>query len=167
FSANGAAEGSVVFAGYGLSVPGGMGEGYDSYAGLDVTNKIVLVLRYVPEEVSPARRQELNRYAALRYKAMLARERGARAMLIVTGPNSPNPGRLQPLASDGSLSGSDIIAASVSLDVANALLRPSGQTLEELQTALDTENPHAQGSLDLTNSRARIRIALEHQHKED
>ena len=84
----------MVFAGYGLSVPGKAGEGYNSYAALDVTNKIVLVLRYVPEGVEPTRRQELNRYAALRYKAMIAREHGAKALLVVTGPASPNGGAL-------------------------------------------------------------------------
>ncbi|NDF01664.1 MAG: peptidase M28, partial [Verrucomicrobia bacterium] len=68
-SASGEVQGDVVFAGYGLSVPGKLGEGYDSYAGLDVSNKVVLVLRYVPEEVESKRRQELNRYAGLRYKA--------------------------------------------------------------------------------------------------
>src|SRR5262249_33874069 len=111
FSSNGEFEGEVVFAGYGLAAPGKPGEGYDSYAGLNVTNKIVLVLRYVPEEVDPKRRQELNLYAGLRYKAMVAREHGARAVLVVTGPQSPDPGALAPLSSDGSLSGSDILAA--------------------------------------------------------
>ncbi len=81
FSENGEASGEVVFAGYGLVAPGDGGRRYDSYAGLDVKNKIVLILRYVPENVEPARRAQLNRYAGLRYKAMLARERGAKAVL--------------------------------------------------------------------------------------
>src|SRR6266511_550761 len=46
-------------------------------AGLDVKGKIVLILRYVPENVEPARRSQLNRYAGLRYQDMLARERAA------------------------------------------------------------------------------------------
>ena len=56
FSENGAAEGDVVFVGYGLKVPEGNGAPYDSYAGVDVKNKIALILRYVPENVDPARR---------------------------------------------------------------------------------------------------------------
>ena len=32
-----------------------------------------------------------------RYKAMAARQRGARAMLVVTGPRSPNAGELVPM----------------------------------------------------------------------
>ena len=44
--------------------------------------------------------------------AGIQREHGAKAILIVTGPNSPNPGALAPLSPDGSLSSSDILAAS-------------------------------------------------------
>ena len=73
----------------------------------------MLLLRYVPEGVEPARRAQLNRYAGLRYKAMMARERGAKAVLVVTGPNSPNAGELLPLTNDGSR-GSGIVAASIS-----------------------------------------------------
>ena len=36
----------VVFAGYGITVPESQDFGYDSYFGLDVEDKIVLVLRY-------------------------------------------------------------------------------------------------------------------------
>ena len=92
FSDNGSAEGEVVFAGYGLVAPEEHGSRrYDSYEGLDVKDKIVLVLRYVPEAVEPARRAQLNRYAGLRYKAMLARAHDAKAILFVSGPNSAQP----------------------------------------------------------------------------
>src|SRR6266404_3881930 len=122
FTANDTMEGEVVFAGYGLSVASGSGPGYNSYDNLDVSNKIVLVLRYVPEDVPPKRRQELNVYAGLRYKAMMARQRGAKALLVVTGPNSPNADQLSPLTFDTSLAGSGIIAASITEKVAAAIL---------------------------------------------
>ena len=121
FSRNEVVEGEVVFVGYGLTVPGELGEGYDAYAGLDVKDKIVVALRYVPEAVEPERRQQLNRYAGLRYKAMQAREQGAKAFLVVAGPNSPNAGKLIPLDFDSSLADSGIVAASISDTVANAL----------------------------------------------
>lgn len=143
FSDNAEVSGEIVFAGYGLTVPGKMGEGYDSYEGLDVKDKIVLVLRYVPEGVEPKRRAELNRYAGLRYKAMIARSHGAKAMLVVTGPNSPNPGEVPALTMDSILAGSNIVAAGISGRVAGALLAGSGKDLKALQTALDLENPHA------------------------
>ena len=167
FSASGEVESEVVFAGYGLLVPGKLGEGYDSYAGLNVSNKIVLVLRYVPEEADAKRRQELNRYAGLRYKALLARNRGARGILVVSGPNSPNPGSLAALTFDSSLSGSGILAASVSTNVANALFTAAGKDLKTIQSSLDKEDPHAQGSFEIPGVRIKLKTALQNLKQTD
>ena len=167
FSANGAVEGGLVFAGYGLSVSGKLGEGYDSYAGLDVSNKVVLVLRYVPEEVDAKRRQELNRYAGLRYKALIARTRGAKALLVVTGPTSPNAGQLAALTFESTVSGSGIVAASITGRVAEQLFQGSGQDLKTIQAALDKEDPHASGGFALTNARVKLTTAVEHIKKTD
>ncbi|HEV2840112.1 MAG TPA: M20/M25/M40 family metallo-hydrolase [Chthoniobacterales bacterium] len=167
FTENQTVDAEVVFAGYGLSVPGQGAEGYDSYAGVDVKDKIALVLRYVPEEVEPKRRQELNRYAGLRYKAMLARERGAKAVLFVTGPNSPNKGELVPASFDASMANSGIVAVSISGNVADALFQRSGKDLKSLQAALDKENPHAESGFTLPNVTAHITAAVEHIRKDD
>ena len=69
----------LVFAGYGIVVPDSQDFGYDSYATLDVKDKIVLVLRYFPEDADPKTKAILARYSDLRYKAMAARQRGAKA----------------------------------------------------------------------------------------
>ncbi len=167
FSRNGVVEGEVVFVGYGLSVPGELGEGYDAYAGLDVTDKIVVALRYVPEAVEPERRQQLNRYAGLRYKAMQAREQGAKAFLVVAGPNSPNAGKLIPLDFDSSLADSGIVAASISDTLANALFAPSGKDLKEVQSGLDVENPHFIGQFPLPDVKVKIVVSIEKVKKTD
>jgi Tol biopolymer transport system component len=168
FSDSGEIEGEVVFAGYGLSVPDGQNGGrYNSYDGLDVKDKIVLVFRYVPEAVDPQRRAQLNRYAGLRYKAMLARERGAKAVLFVSGPNSPQAGELLPLSGDGSLAGSGVVAASISANIAEALLAGTGQSLKELQTGLDNENPHATASVAIPNRSVKLSVGVEHIKKSD
>jgi len=167
FTANVEIEGQVVFAGYGLSVPGKLGEGYDSYAGIDVSNKIALVLRYVPEQVDSKRRAELNRYAGVRYKAMHAREHGAKGVIFVTGPASPNAGELLKMSSDSSLSGSAIPIACARSNVVSALFAGSGKELGQLQAALDTENPHAESGIVLTNVRVRLAAAVEHLRKPD
>ena len=167
FSRNGVVEGEVVFVGYGLSVPGELGEGYDTYTGLDVKDKIVLALRYVPEGVAPKRRQQLNRYAGLRYKAMQARERGAKAFLVVAGPNSPNAGKLIPLDFDSSLADSGIVAGSISDTVANALFSPSGKELKAVQSGLDVENPHFVGQFPLPDVKIKIAVSVEKVKKTD
>lgn len=168
FSENGDANGDVIFAGYGLVVAGeGNNPAYDSYAGLDVKGKIVLVLRYVPENVEGPRRVQLNRYAAPRYKALLARERGAKALLIVTGPNSPGAGELIPLTNDFTNAGSGILAASIDDKMANALLSPAGKNLKDVQSALDTENPHAEGGFALPKVKVQLACAIDHLRKSD
>ena len=167
FSRNGVVEGEVVFVGYGLTVPGELGEGYDAYAGLDVKDKIVVALRYVPEGVEPERRQQLNRYAGLRYKAMQAREQGAKAFLVVAGPNSPNAGKLIPLDFDSSLADSGIVAASISDTVANGLFVPSGKNLKDVQSGLDVENPHFLGQFPLPDVKVKIVVSVEKVKKTD
>lgn len=161
FTANKEVEGQVVFAGYGLTVSGNEGKGYDSYAGIDVKDKIVLVLHHVPEKVDMKRHLELTRYSGLRYKAIQARERGAKALLVVIGPKSPGAGELIPLASDKASAGSGIIVASVSGNVAGALFAGSAKNLETVQSELDTEDPRVAGSFDLPNMRIKIATAVE------
>jgi len=145
FSETGSVTGDLVFAGYGLSVPDTDGFSYDSFATLDIHDKIVVVLRYFPEDTEDELRATLSRYAGLRYKAFTARERGAKGLIVVTGPRSPNPGELIPMTFDTAISGSDIVAASISRDVGEALFARSGRTLLEIQEALDSGNPHVTG----------------------
>lgn len=167
FSRNGVIEGEVVFVGYGLTVPGELGVGYDSYAGIDVKDKIVVALRYVPEEINSERRQELNRYAGLRYKAMQARENGALGFLVVAGPNSPNAGELIPLDFDSSLADSGIVSASITSEVANILFSNYEKKLVDVQTGLDTENPHFLGQFPLPNVKVKIVVSIEKVKKTD
>jgi len=167
FTANAEVEGPVVFVGYGLTVPGKPGEGYDSYAGVNVSNKIALVLRYVPEQVDAKRRAELNRYAGVRYKAMHAREHGAKGVLFITGPNSPNAGELIKMSSDSSLSGSAVPIACASSNVVAALFAGSNKDLGKVQAALDIEDPHAESGSELTNVTVRLTTAVEHIRKTD
>ncbi len=147
FSTSARASGGVVFAGYGLTLSEAHGFPYDSYAGLDVQDKIVIVLRYFPEDLDHDRRTLLARYAGLRCNALNARERGAKALVVVTGPRSPNPGRTVPMTFDSAVSGSGIVAASISDEVADAIFSFLPDTsLEELQAALDRGDPHATGA---------------------
>ena len=145
FSDTGAAEGRFVFAGYGLSVPETDGFSYDSYATLDVTDKIVVVFRYFPEDAEGELRATLARYAGLRYKALAARERGAAGLVVVTGPRSPNAGALVPLAFDTAVSDSGIVAVSVDGALGAAIIESAGESVAAVQASLDTANPHVTG----------------------
>lgn len=145
FSQNGKVEaGEIVFAGYGIEAPKETGENgelfdeYSSYFHLDVKDKWVLVFRYSPHKVSDAARQRFTRYSSLRFKAMLARQKGARGLLVVSGPNSKVKNQLVPLSFDASLAGSGVAALSVSDALGQKLLDAAGKDLQQIQDQLDT-----------------------------
>jgi hypothetical protein len=144
FSDDAEITGDAVFAGYGIVVPESQNFGYDSYATLDVKDKVAVVLRYFPEDADQQTRAILARYSDLRYKAMAARQRGARALVVVTGPRSPNAGQTVPISFDTALSGSGIAAASVSGTVADALFA-GARPLKDVQQQFDSGNPHVAG----------------------
>ncbi len=165
YSGDGTAEGEVVFVGYGLVEPTSAGAGYDSYAGLDVSGKIVLALRDIPEDVTPERRQQLALYAGSRYKAKLAADRGAAAFLLAAGPNSPDSGKLAEFRTSDRTASVPIVAASISGKLADRLLAPAGVDLKTLQTALDDGElkPHAKT---VVGFQVRLVVALERVRKD-
>ena len=144
FSDSGPMEGALVFAGYGLVVPEAQNFGYDSYAGLDVKDKIAVVLRYFPEDADQKTRAILARYADLRYKAQAARQRGAKGIIVITGPRSPNAGETVPMSFDTAIAGSGITAVSVKGD-GFGWFTSAGKSLEAVQKELDSGNPHVAG----------------------
>lgn len=88
FSATGECTAPVIFVGYGVTAPD---LGYDDYAGLDVTGKIVLCLRYEPARDDTSSRFEGRKdtwHAGLRTKARNAETHGAAGMILVNGPLS-------------------------------------------------------------------------------
>jgi Peptidase family M28/PDZ domain/PA domain len=86
FSSSGDVKGRLAFAGYGISAPP---LGYDDFAGIDLKGKVAVMLRYEPQEKdehSPFDGRKPSRWSAMRYKVLQARERGATAVVFVTGP---------------------------------------------------------------------------------
>src|SRR5262249_6593488 len=84
FSASGEVEAPAVLAGYGIS---DARVDRDDYAGLDVRGRIAVVRRFVPDgEPKFSASGAKQRFGALRYKAWTARERGARALIVVDWP---------------------------------------------------------------------------------
>jgi Tol biopolymer transport system component len=143
FSSTGSIEpGPMVFAGYGIVAPATEDQAeYDSYVHLDVHNKWVMMFRFMPENVSPERRQYLARHASLRYKTMVARDRQAKGVIVVSGPNSGVKKQLIQLEFDGSLAGTSIPVISVTDDVASTWLGQEAKSLQDVQDQFDSGEP--------------------------
>lgn len=138
FSETGEVQGDLFFAGYGISLPDNAGTEYDSYAGHDLRDQVVVVLRYFPDDVDDETRAILNRHADFRSKASAARDRGAVGMVMITGPESEGAGEFAPDGFDISAPGSQgILAVSIDGAAGERLFAGSGITLSEVQRALD------------------------------
>ena len=159
------AESGIVFAGYGLEVPDGKGgESYTSYFHLDVKGKWVMVLRFVPEDVSDEQRQKMQRYSRLRHKATLARRKFAAGIIYVTGPETQVNEELVPMQFDASLADSGIPAISMSTEAASRLIASAGKDLSEIQKKLNS-GEMIQG-FDIPNARIKAEIDVDQETRQ-
>ncbi|MFQ5525025.1 MAG: M20/M25/M40 family metallo-hydrolase [Thermoanaerobaculia bacterium] len=165
FSEDGSVTGPAIFAGYGMVVPDDGEFSYDSYGAIDVEGKIVVALRYFPEDAEDEPRARLARFSGLRYKAMQARERGALAIVIVTGPRSPNAGEVVPMAFDAAVADSGLLAVSANHEVAERLLAyGSDKSVEDIQKSFDDANPHVVG-FDLDGLELTVKASVQREKK--
>ena len=86
YSAQGAVKAPLVLAGHGI-VDSTLG--VNDYAGLDVRGKIVVVRRFAPETSAFAEGEARRRAGDVRRKAFTAREKGAKALIVVDAPLPP------------------------------------------------------------------------------
>jgi Tol biopolymer transport system component len=142
FSASGPLTGEVVFVGYGIRAPELR---WDDYDGLDVADKVVLALRFVPgqgEADGPFSTEAARRYSDLHYKAFVAREAGASALLLVDGPAGRlGEDSLPPLAATGPESEAGIPVLHLRQAVVDHWLGASGQDLLTVQHRADAGDP--------------------------
>jgi len=159
------APSGVVFVGYGLVAPEAEGEpAVDDYGDLDVRDRWVVVFRDLPGGLSDARRDQLRRHTGARYKAMTARDRGARGLLFVSGPAGRFRHELAPLRFDASLAGTSVAAISLSDTAAERLLEGTGLDLATLQAAAAARvrAPAATPSAHAPPTHAHARAGLAH-----
>src|SRR5512142_3428304 len=140
FSSPGAFSGDLVFVGYGIDAPP---IGYREYDGLDLKGKVAVMLRYEPQEkddASPFDGRKPSRWSAMRYKVLQARERGAAAVVFVTGPaQDEGQDKIPVLKNDGPESPAGIPVIQVKTSVAQNWLRPAGIDLVQFQKDVDRD----------------------------
>jgi hypothetical protein len=140
---SGRVEGEIVFVGYGISDPHG---GYDDYAGVDVHDKVVLVLRGGPDQETPGTRYaeggEQRALVDFVSKINAAFRKGASALLVVNDPLNRTPGsrrdrtrRYAPLRGEGPAA--SLPAAHLTADMGVMMFAWNGLDLTTLQRGID------------------------------
>ena len=136
FSSDGELRGGLVFAGYGIS---SKQLNYDDYAGIDVKDKIVLVLRYTPEGNN--RKSPFYKYASLRYKAINAGEKGAKGIIFTTPLSQKEEEGLGGIRFDGSFADSGVHAIILKREIAQEVLKTAGKDMKTLEQKLGDKKP--------------------------
>ncbi len=131
FSSNGQVEAAqLVFAGYGIT---DAELKYDDYPSA-VKGRIALAFSGTPDGDNP--HGKFARYEDVRWKAIAARNAGAKALLVITQESNLQDDRLSRLRYDNSAGDSGIPVTVISRQLAIRLFRESdGEKLEALETA--------------------------------
>lgn len=139
FSRSGAAdEASVVFAGYGIVASAdGDRPALDSYADLDIKDKWVLLWRGMPGDLSAKQRTELARFADLRYKASVAKSRGAIGVIFAPPQREEYSDGLPRLAYEANSGVSGLPVIAVSREASSRMLSILGDDLAEMSKTIE------------------------------
>jgi Tol biopolymer transport system component len=103
FTSDTSITGNLVFGGYGISAKE---QDYDDYGAVDIKGKIAVILRGTPDGDTP--HSKFGNYAALRYKAMNARQKGAIGLIVVSTTEEDSADQLIKMKYDNSFSTSGI-----------------------------------------------------------
>ena len=169
FSASGSVEGALVFAGYGASADEFQ---YDDYAGVDVKDKIVVVLRYEPSGfAAKSGHTGTTQHSQLITKAINARNHGAKAIVLVNG--KLGDGEEDLLSRFGSVNGPEnvgILFVQVKNAIAESWFQAAGKSLPDVQSQINStgkpssfvfpDNLHASLNVSIETTRATVNNVL-------
>jgi hypothetical protein len=137
FSLSGELNQPLVFAGYGATADEFQ---YDDYAGLDVKDKVVVVLRYEPAGfAAKSGNHGLTQHSQMITKAINARNHGAKALVVLNG--KLGDGEEDLLTRFGSVSGPEnigIVMVQVKNAVAETWFEGAGKSLKEVQEQINS-----------------------------
>lgn len=147
----------LAFVGYGLSAPAAPNQpAFDSYEGMDVKGKWVVLFSGLPENVSNERRFYFQIYARLQHKAIVARNKGAVGLIVIEDATTPAPAmkvRFEGRAEDAGLPVVRLTPAA-----ADALFGRAKQTRAEWTRKLANGTP---GGFEFTDVTAAASIDLQ------
>lgn len=138
-SGSGKASSALVFAGYGITAPE---YGYDDYAGLEVKDKIVVVLRREPQEQdekSKFQGKRMTQHATFEAKLTNAKQHGAKALLVVNnvGAHPDESDKIMPFSRMAGPTEGTIPFLHVKQTVAAKWFEQAGRPLKELEAQID------------------------------
>ncbi len=141
FSSRAEVSGNVVFVGYGITA---REYNYDDYAGVDVKNKLVLVLRHEPQEFdekSVFAGKVYTEHSQFFSKVVNAKNHGARGVILIND-RANHRGESDQLEVFGRTAGpadGGIPFVQIKADVAERWIAKTGKNLDDLEADIDKD----------------------------
>jgi Peptidase family M28/PDZ domain/PA domain len=141
FSSHGKMSGPVVFAGYGITAPE---YNYDDYKGLDVRDKIVLLMRHEPQEFdekSIFAGKVYTQHAQFWSKASNAKMHGARGVVVVNdrAAHTGEADELEKFAEAVGPGDAGIPFVQVRYEIAERWFALASKNIDEIQKGIDQD----------------------------
>ena len=142
FSSSGTISAPVVFVGYGITANE---YHYDDYGGVDVKDKIVLLVRHEPQESdekSVFQGKELTQHATFANKAVNAKMHGARAVILVNDSyphHTPQEDQLTPFGQATGPTDAGVLFVQVKESTAEAWFKAEGRDFHETLDGIDKD----------------------------
>ncbi len=157
FSANASVAAQVVFAGFGIEVNRDSLV-WNDFHGIDVEGKWMLVLQGDPDLDNP--NSPYIEFSGERAKGLTAADKNAAGLLLVAGSTFSANDELSSLFFDKNSSRFSIPVLQITREVANQILKNSGQTIDDLEKGLLEQKINA-NFLDVdVELRARVEVNL-------
>jgi Zn-dependent M28 family amino/carboxypeptidase len=130
FSSNSkVSKASAIFVGYGIS---DSSLKYDDYNGLDVKGKVVIALAKTPD--GDNQRGQFARYNDARFKAVIAKEKGAAALFLIANEEKFSDDKLSSMKNDYSPNDSGLPVVAISRQAAAQMFGMQTSNLPSLET---------------------------------
>lgn len=136
FSATTDVSGGIVFAGFGIT---SSELNYDDYSGLDATGKIAIVLQGTPDGDNP--HGQFARIEGVRWKAIAARNAGAKALVVVTREVNFKDDRLTRLAYDNTAGDAGLPVVVASRQAVDRVLALSSLSVSRIEQSTMAKTP--------------------------
>ncbi|MCX6147095.1 MAG: M28 family peptidase [Candidatus Kapabacteria bacterium] len=154
-SNNGEISGNVAFVGYGIKTGTNSEKEYNSYKGLDVKGKIVMMLSGMPDGLKEEEKKSMLHYSDKMFKIMVARELGAVGVVFISNRqyfSKPKAGSIPAKAG--------LVIGNVNYQIANQILKSMETNVDTLIAQLKDSSPHFSGSFDIKSAKLEMKVDL-------
>ena len=136
FSSNAKVEAEIAFVGFGITASE---LNHDDYAGDIARNRIAVALQGTPDGENP--HGQFGRFEGVRWKAVAARNAGARALIVVAREQNFKDDKLAKLAYDNSGGDAGLPVIVISRQVADGILQASNISLSDAEKNAAAKTP--------------------------